>query len=207
MALRRPHKGMKMGAAAPGVWSRVQGRGWVPAPAYARAGSSRERRVWRGTSIFIAMTVVRGVSIGGKVVGALRYAPVKAPALLRVIGLQGRQRWIPAFAGNTMALRRPHKGMKMGAAAPGVWSRVQGRGWVPAPAYARAGSSRERRVWRGTSIFIAMTVVRGVSIGGKVVGALRYAPVKAPALLRVIGLQGRQRWIPAFAGMTVMERE
>ena len=51
-----------------------------------------------------------------------------------------------------------------------------------------------------------MTVVRGVSIGGKVVGALRYAPVKAPALLRVIGLQGRQPWIPAFAGMTVKGR-
>ena len=42
------------------------------------------------------------------------------------------------------------------------------------------------------------------SFGGKVVRALRYAPVKAPALLRVIGWQGRQRWIPAFAGMTVV---
>ena len=48
-----------------------------------------------------------------------------------------------------------------------------------------------------------MTVARGVSFGGKVARALRYAPVKAPALLRVIGLQERQRWIPAFAGMTV----
>ena len=45
-----------------------------------------------------------------------------------------------AFAGDTMALRRPNKGMKMGAAAPGVWSRVQGRGWVPAFAGTTGGA-------------------------------------------------------------------
>ena len=62
-----------------------------------------------------------------------------------VIGLQGRQGWVPAcagmtvmqvprFGGNTMALRRPHKGMRMGAAAPafgpepkaGMGSRLRG---------------------------------------------------------------------------------
>ena len=97
MALRRPNKGMKMGAAAPGVWSRVQGRGWVPA--------------------FAGTTVMQRVSLAGMTVV---------------------QR--SAFAGDTMALRRPNKGMKMGAAAPGVWSRVQGRGWVPAFAGTTGGA-------------------------------------------------------------------
>ena len=46
------------------------------------------------------MTVARGVSIGGKVVRALRYAPVKAPALLRVIGLPGASTLDSRLRGN-----------------------------------------------------------------------------------------------------------
>ena len=151
------------------------------------------------------MTVVRGVSIGGRVVRALRYAPVKAPALLRVIGLQGRQR-DSRLRGNDgcgarMTVSRGFH-WREGCARPSIRA-GQSPGATQGDRVARA-SSVDSRLRGNDGYGAGMTVARGVSFGGRVVRALRYAPVKAPALLRVIGLQGRQRWIPAFAGMTVV---
>ena len=90
--------------------------------------------------------------------------------------------WIPAFAGMTMALRRPHKGMKMASSLGMVEA-------DPAPGPS-SGTPQDDMTGRPGAIFIAMT-------GGGGAPSPRPSPVEGEGVgaRGVSGLVLRSRWV------------